>query len=80
MEELRTVGIEPGLVVANQVLPDEVCTTAYAKSRQQMQRKYLSEMRRRFRVPILAVPLLPKEISGRDMLASLGNKLFGGKS
>ena len=79
MEELRTVGIEPGLVVANQVLPDEVCTTAYAQSRQQMQRKYLGEMRKRFRVPILEVPLLPREVSGRDMLVDLGNRLFGGE-
>ena len=78
MEELRTVGIEPGLVVANQVLADEVCTTAYAQSRLRMQRKYLDEMRRRFQVPILAVPLLPKEISGRDTLINLGDRLFKG--
>lgn len=78
MEELRTVGIEPGLVVANQVLPDEVCTTSYARSRQRMQRKYLAEMQRRFQVPILVVPLLPQEISGRDTLIGLGDRLFKG--
>ncbi len=78
MDELRTVGIEPGLVIANQVLPDEVCATPYAMARQQMQRKHLSEMRNRFKVPILVVPLLPKEVSGREMLVALGQRLFEG--
>ena len=78
MDELRTVGIEPGLVVANQVLPDEACTTAYARSRRQMQLKYLDEIKRRFDVPTLTVPLLPREISGRKMLVELGDRLFRG--
>jgi len=77
MDELRTVGIEPGLVVANQVIPKEVCTTAYAQARREMQEKYLGEMRRRFRVPILTVPLLSREISGRDMLIDLGERVLG---
>jgi len=77
MEELRTVGIEPGLVIANQILPDEIRATAYGRSRHEMQRKYIREMRERFRVPILAVPLLPREVSGRDMLVAMGDRLFG---
>jgi len=77
IDELRTVGIEPGLVVANQVLPEEVCTTAYARARREMQEKYLGEMRRRFSVPILTVPLLPREISGRDILIELGQRVLG---
>jgi len=77
MDELRTVGLEPGLVVANQVIPKEVCTTAYAQARREMQEKYLGEMRRRFRVPILTVPLLSREISGRDMLIDLGERVLG---
>lgn len=78
MDELRTVGIEPGLVIANQVLPDEACTTTYARSRRRMQLKYLDEMKRRFTVPILTVPLLLREISGREMLVDLGDRLFEG--
>jgi arsenite-transporting ATPase len=77
MDELRTVGIEPGLVVANQIIPEEVCTTAYARTRREMQEKYLGEMRKRFRVPILTVPLLPREISGRDILVELGQRVLG---
>jgi len=77
VKELRTVGIEPGLVVANQVLPDEVCTTSYAKSRREMQSKHLREIQSRFPVPVLVVPLLPREVVGRDLLVSLGDRLFG---
>lgn len=77
MDELRTVGIEPGLIVANQVLPDEVCTTAYALSRRDMQQKYLAEMRGRFTAPILTVPLQPTEIAGQRALVDLGQRVLG---
>jgi arsenite-transporting ATPase len=77
MDELRTVGIEPGLIVVNQVLPVEVCTTPYAAARKKMQDKYLAEMRRRFAVPMVTVPLLPTEVSGIDMLVSLGRQVYG---
>jgi arsenite-transporting ATPase len=77
MDELRTVGIEPGLVVANQVLPAEVCITPYAAARRKMQDTYLAEMRTRFNVPILLVPLLSTEVSGIDMLVDLGRQVYG---
>ncbi len=77
VEELRTVGIEPGLVVANQVLPPEQCTTEYFCRRSLMQARYLEDMAGRFRVPILATPLLPHEVKGLDVLAELGERIYG---
>jgi len=77
VEELRTVGIEPGLMVANQVLPPEQCTTEYFCRRSLMQAGYLEEMAERFRVPILATPLLPHEVKGLDVLAELGERIYG---
>ncbi len=77
VEELRTVGIEPGLVVANQVLPPEQCTTEYFCRRALMQARYLEEMARRFSVPVLATPLLPYEIKGLDVLIELGERIYG---
>ena len=41
-EELRTVGITPGLVVANFVIPAEQATTPFTQSRRAMQEKYLA--------------------------------------
>ncbi len=77
MDELRTVGIEPGLVLANQVLPAEASSTPYAASRRRMQEKHLAEMHRRFNVPILLVPLLPTEVAGPDLLVDLGRTVYG---
>ncbi len=76
VEELRTVGIEPGLVVANQVLPPEQCTTEYFCRRVLMQARYLEEMTRRFSVPVLATPLLPYEVKGLDVLIELGERIY----
>ncbi|MGA9350785.1 MAG: TRC40/GET3/ArsA family transport-energizing ATPase [Anaerolineae bacterium] len=76
VEELRTVGIEPGLVVANQVLPPEQCTTEYFCRRSLMQAHYLGEMAERFRVPILTMPLLEREVRGLDTLIAAGQALF----
>ena len=67
-EELRTVGIEPGLVVANFVIPPEQATTPFARSRRAMQEKYLAEIRQRFNVPLVEIPLLPTEVEGIALL------------
>jgi arsenite/tail-anchored protein-transporting ATPase len=75
-EELRTVGIEPGLVVANFVIPDDQATTPYSISRRAMQEKYLAEIGERFPVPLAQIPLLPAEIKGLDMLLELGEALY----
>jgi arsenite-transporting ATPase len=76
-EELKTIGIEPGLVVANQVLPGEACTTPFSRARWSMQQKYLSEIGERFPVPIVQIPLLPCEIKGLDLLRELGEQIYG---
>ena len=77
VEELRTVGIEPGLVVANQVLPSEQCSTEYFCRRSLMQARYLREMAGRFQAPILTIPLLPHEVKGLDVLETLGEQIYG---
>ena len=79
-EELKSVGIPTGLVVANQVLPPEVCTTPYARARRAMQEKYLAEIAQRFEVPVVTVPLLPHEVKGLDVLIALGDRVYGGAS
>jgi len=76
-EELRTVGITPGLVVANLVIPAEQATTPFTQSRRAMQEKYLVEMTRRFSVPIVQIPLLPNEVKGIPMLIELGQQVYG---
>jgi len=75
-EELRTVGIEPGLVVANFVIPREEATTPFTEARRAMQEHYLGEIAQRFATPVLQIPLLPAEVKGLDALAELGDKIY----
>jgi len=75
-EELSTVGINPGLVVANMVIPPEKVDTDFTQARRQMQEKYLQEISTRFQLPVAQIPLLPNEIKGLDMLAELGELIF----
>jgi len=75
-QELATVGIQPGLVVANFVIPpDQV--TPFAQARRNMQVKYLAEIREHFDTPVLEIPLLPQEVKGLEMLAELGELAYG---
>jgi arsenite/tail-anchored protein-transporting ATPase len=80
VEELRTVGIEPGMVVANFVIPPTQATTNFARARRAMQEKYLAEIEGRFPVPVVQIPLLPKEITGLELLAELGEQVYNGSS
>jgi len=75
--ELGTVGIHPGMVVANMIIPAEQATTPFVRSRRAMQENYLVEITERFRVPLVQIPLLPHEIKGLPMLAELGERIYG---
>jgi len=75
-QELRTVGIEPGLVVANQIIPLEQATTPFIRTRRVMQEKYLAEIAQRFPVPLVQIPLLAEEVKGLDLLAELGDQIY----
>ena len=74
--ELGTVGIHPGIVVANMIIPAEQATTPFVRSRRLMQEKYLADIAERFHVPLVQIPLLSHEIKGLDMLAELGELIY----
>jgi arsenite-transporting ATPase len=76
-QELGTVGVHPGLTVANMVIPPEQTTTPFVQSRRGMQEKYLKEIVERFKVPLVQIPLLPNEIKGLKLLAELGELMYG---
>lgn len=75
-QELGTVGIQPGLVVANMVIPPKQATNSFVRARRSMQEKYLAEIAERFQVPVAQIPLLPQEIKGLKMLVDLGEQIF----
>lgn len=76
-QELGTVGIRPGLAVANMVIPLDQSTTPFVQSRRAMQEKYLKEITQRFNVPLVQIPLLPHEVKGLKLLAELGELMYG---
>jgi len=78
-EELRTVGIETGMVVVNMVIPPEQATTPFVRARRDMQEKYLAEIGWRFPVPVVQIPLLPQEVQGLDTLSDLSDRIYGGQ-
>ena len=78
-QELGTVGIQPGLTVANMIIPRDQATTPFVQTRRAMQEKYLKEMTERFPVPLVQIPLLPNEIKGLSVLGDLGELMYGSK-
>jgi arsenite-transporting ATPase len=76
-QELATLGIHAGMVVANYIIPQEQTDNAFVHSRRAMQNKYLQEISKKFNVPIVQIPLLPQEIKGLEMLTELGEKIYG---
>lgn len=76
-DELSTLGIKAGLVVANFVLPEAAGATPFGQARRAMQAGYLAELPRRFDAPVLPIPMLPGEVRGLKLLTELGEQLYG---
>nr|MDA8422756.1 ArsA family ATPase [Nitrospiraceae bacterium] len=75
MLDLKEAGIETQLVVANMVLPEEVCKNGFFRNRRAMQMKYLKEIEARFNLPVLQFPMLQEEIRGVELLKKAGRNL-----
>lgn len=68
MLDLRDAGIETQLVVANMILPEEVCINNFFRNRRQMQMRHLQDIRQKFNLPVLQFPLMQEEIKGLSKL------------
>lgn len=75
-QDLEQAGIETSLVVANQVLLSEYCTTPFFKKRYQLQQKHLKHLKELFAAPLLSLPLLDQEVKGLDSLKKAGKLLW----
>ncbi|AOT69234.1 ArsA family ATPase [Geosporobacter ferrireducens] len=76
VEELKGAEIYTQLVIANQVLPEEYCTTAYFQKRKEMQDKHLKVIHEKFDCEILQMPLFAEEIKGIDTIREAANALY----
>jgi len=68
MLDLKEAGIETQIVISNMMLPEGVCTNDFFKSRRNMQMKYLVEIKDKFNLPVLQLPLLQDEVKGIGQL------------
>ncbi len=75
MLDLKDAGIETQLVVANMILPEEVCVNDFFRNRRNMQMKYLEEIKERFGLPVLQFPLMQEEIKGLTRLKTAAANL-----
>ena len=76
-EDLQQAGISTSLVVANQVLPPEVCTSPFFRGRWTLQQKYLPVIAARFDVPVATLPLFDAEVKRLPALRAAGETLWG---
>jgi arsenite-transporting ATPase len=76
--ELRSGGVATGLVVVNQVLPEEVAVHPLFRSRRAMQLRYLGEVAARFPgAEVRQASLRARDVIGVDALRSLAEEAFG---
>lgn len=77
-QDLAAAGIPTQFVVANQVIPADLATNSFFRSRQAMQTRYLREVERRFGVPVVVLPLMDQEIRGLAAVERAAGLLCGG--
>ena len=76
--DLRAIGLQTGLVVVNQVLPQEVCVHPLFRKRFEMQQRYLREIPSRFPgAEVRIAPLHEREVIGLDAVWRLAETVFG---
>lgn len=75
-QDLEEAGINTSLVVANQILLSEYCTTPFFEKRYQLQQKHLVRLQELFAAPVVTLPLLEQEVKGLTHLAEAGKLLW----
>jgi len=72
----KQVGIETAMVAVNYLLPEAYGKNEFFESRRRQQKKYLSEIIRKFATPMLRVPLFGSEPKGVESLMQFGKQIF----
>ena len=79
-EELAKLGIKTTFLIINGLLPKEVCTDEFFKNKREEEQKVIDKISDEFKaVPKIFYPLRDSEISGLELLNSVGQFLYEGK-
>ena len=77
-EDLRGIGIETGLVIANQVLPEEACVHPLFRRRYEVQERYLATIPHSFlEARVQPVHLQEQDVIGLDSARTVAREAFG---
>ena len=75
--DLGAIGLQTGLVVVNQLLPEQVCVHPLFRKRFEMQQRYLREIPSRFPdAEVRTAPLQEREVIGLDAVRRLAAVVF----
>ena len=72
----KQVGIKTALVAVNYILPKEYGNNTFFENRKKQQKKYLLEIKKRFKVPMIKIPLMENEPVGLEKLRLAGKNIF----
>jgi len=72
----KQVGIKTALVAVNYILPKEYGNNIFFENRKKQQKKYLLEIKKRFKVPMIKIPLFRDEPVGLGNLKLAGETIF----
>ena len=76
-EDLKSqVGINTSMVAINYILPKEYGNNSFFENRKKQQKKYLLEIKKRFKVPMIKVPLFKDEPVGLGNLKIAGKNIY----
>jgi len=76
-EDLKSqVGINTSMVAINYILPKEYGNNSFFENRKKQQKKYLLEIKKRFKVPMIKVPLFKAEPVGLRNLKIAGKNIY----
>jgi arsenite-transporting ATPase len=76
--ELASLGMTPRLIIANQVLPAEVCVHPLFRKRRAMQQRYLADIRARFpEAEVRLGHLRAEDVVGPAAVGDLADEVFG---
>jgi len=75
--ELRRIGVESQELIVNGILPAEVCDQPFFRKRYEMQQRHLTEIRKRFSLPVKEMYLRDREVKGVASLREVAQDLRG---
>lgn len=76
-EDLKNqVGINTSMIAVNYLLPDEYGNNDFFRHRKKQQKKYLNEINKIFKTPIIKVPLFKDEPTGLEELRLAGTLIY----